>query len=87
MPVITAIFFSAAPHNIKGFHSRQAQLFREDAHQGGVPFLAGRMTEYCVARAVGPKVLRLRPISILYVLRTEAERQEYEERLKEPREI
>ncbi len=56
-------------HNIKGFHSRQAQLFREDAHQGGVPFLAGRMTEYCVARAVGPKVLRLRPISILYVLR------------------
>ena len=56
-------------HHIKRFFSPEPQLFREDVHHGGKPFFAGRMTEHCVAWAIGPKVFRFSPIGILYMLR------------------
>ena len=56
-------------HDVESFATWQAQLFRENAHHGGIPLLTGRMAEYCVAWTVCPKVFRLRSKGILYVLR------------------
>ena len=56
-------------HYIKRFFPCETQLFREDAHHGGIPFFAGGVAEYRVAWTVGPEIFRLRPVGVLYVLR------------------